>query len=167
MEKSRSNSSLTAKSNARMAAVQLLYRAAMNNEPLQPEKLLALYASYIDENKAFAKEAALPHVPANKAYLRKLLEGVTQSYDALNTLINERLGDEWKRERMGHLLLSILTLGAYELDAYRNLSTAVLLNEYTALAQQFCDANEIGFVHGILAKIAQDLRSEHERIQPD
>ncbi len=160
MEKPRRNASLAAKTSARTAAVQLLYRVMITGETLRPSVLEQDYAQYIEDHQAHRREAALPHVPPNRAYLRKLLDGVAEHGKLLDELIDARLDEGWKRERMSPLLLSILTFGVYELDAHRNIPAHVLLDEYTTLTQRFCDAHEVGFVHALLAKVAKDFRTD-------
>ena len=152
------NASLVAKSNARLAAAQLLYRLARTHAPLKPEKLAADYADYLEDHKSDPKEAALPQVPPNKAMLRKLLEGIAAHGQALDDVVNAHLDTDWKRERMSPLLLAVLKLGAYELDASRTLATPVLVDEYTALARRFFDEQEVSFVHAALQRIALKLR---------
>lgn len=153
------NTSLQAKSSARLAAAQLLYRVAVTGEAFNAAKLARDYQHYLDENKHAPAEAKLPAIAPNAAYLRKLLEGVGAHAEALEALVDAHLSEKWKRERMSPLLVAILKLGLFELDAHRNLPTGVLVDEYTALAARFVDEEEVSFVHAVMAKAAREMRT--------
>lgn len=153
------NASLIAKSDARLAAVQLLYRDAMTGGKLSPEKLVAEYKQMRAEGEESIKEARLPkHAPDN-ALLTQLIAGVKDHRTALTTLITGVLRDDWTLERMGALMEHVLLVAAFELDAKRDRATAVLVDEYTTLANRLLSEDESQFVHAALHRMAAHMRS--------
>ncbi len=58
------HASLTAKSNARLAAVQLLYRDAMTGGTLPPARLMQEYRAMLSEGAAAKKEADCKYFPS-------------------------------------------------------------------------------------------------------
>lgn len=141
------NRSLQAKSNARLVAVQLLYRGQLLEEPVRADILLKRV-------KTIDIKGEKPHRPT----LTMLLEGIAEHGQALDRVIEKHFSDEWKKERMNPLALIILRLGALELDTNRSLAEQVIIDEYTTLAAQFLAEEEIGFVHGLLGNLAQEMR---------
>ena len=149
------NKSLLAKSAARLAAVQLLYRCNVLREAVSVDPLLEEYEAYSREDSGKKGLAgAKPHMPT----LKSLLNGVEEHQAALDGLIGEILNETWKRERMNPLALIILQLAFYELDAHRQLSEHVIIDEYTTLAQRFLNEEDIGFIHASLKKMGEKLR---------
>lgn len=147
------NKSLQAKTAARMAAVQLVYKAHIRSEHVVAEALIKEYASFM------TGEAALKGEAPNKALLSKLLEGVATHGEVLEKVAYEQLKDNWKPERVSPILRAILQLAIFELDAHRSSKTAVILDEYTTIANRLLDADEVGFVHASLHTLAEKLRA--------
>jgi prepilin-type N-terminal cleavage/methylation domain-containing protein len=58
---------------------------------------------------------------------------------------------------------ALLEAGAYELIYYPETSAKILLDEYVALAAEFFDDPELGFVNGTLQELADALRSSPAR----
>lgn len=154
----RPNRSLLAKSAARLVAVQLLYQKALSGETLTPEKLIARYSAYVEENSNAPKEAGLPPIAPDRKILLKLLSGVDAHDAALTGVVAEHLREGWKLERMSPLLIAILKLAAYELDAERKLATGVIVNEYVTLANRFIGEDEANFVQAALHAMAKKMR---------
>ncbi|MBV8939236.1 MAG: hypothetical protein JO089_05295 [Alphaproteobacteria bacterium] len=144
--------SLREKSAARLAAVQLLYKIALTGEALRPEKLLAEYRAFVTDDP--------PAVKPNGAHLKKLLEGIAAHGEALAPLVDTSLTAQWRKERVSPLLLSLLTLGLFELAHLRSLSTAVIINEYATLTGRFFGEKETGFINAALNAAAKKLRDE-------
>lgn len=153
------NRSLIAKSNARLAAAQMLYQAMVSGEKIDPDSLLTLYARYVEENNEDPKEALLPAVAADKPLLKRLLTGVCAHDAALTQQVIANLHGNWKLERMGPLMIAILKLALYELDQERKLSEAVIIDEYVTLAHRFVNEEEAGFVQAMLKAAAVELRN--------
>ncbi len=152
------NASLTAKSNARLAAVQLLYRDAMTGGKLSAAKLMAEYAAMRNEGGDAKKEAFLPSVAPENALLGKLLEGVKEHRAALEATLAKFIREDWKPERMGALMVNLLLTATFELDSNRTRATNVLVDEYTTLANRLLGEDESTYVHAALHQLAKHLR---------
>lgn len=152
------NRSLQAKSSARLAAVQLLYQAAVAGTMTPPEVLAAEYLAFFEENQENAKEMQLPQVAPDAGYLRKLLTGVAEHRTRLEPLVERVLNDDWKKDRISPLLLAILRVAAFEL-AEGKVKQAIVTDEYASLAARFFTEAETGFVHAALHTLAKELHS--------
>lgn len=155
---SASHRSLQEKSSARLAAAQMLYQAALTGGRAEPERMLADYRAYLEDNRASPAEATLPAVPPNFAYLRRLLEGVVAHAETLESWVERLLTADWRKERMSPLLLSILRLGVFELLHFRELKPAIIINEYVTLTGRFFGQGETDFVNAALNSAAAQIR---------
>lgn len=146
------NRSLQAKSAARMAAVQLIYRAKMRGGVIQPETLTAEYESFR------SGEALMKGEAPNKALLNKLLHGLAEHEVALETLVSEQLKEGFGAARTNPILLAILKLAAFELDGDRSSKPPVIIDEYTHIAAKLLEQDEIAFVHASLKILTEKIR---------
>ena len=87
-----------------------------------------------------------------------LVRGVGQRIDELDAQIAAK-AQGWTLARMPVLDLNVMRLGAYELIARTDVPTAVVLNEAVELAKRFSTDDSGRFVNGVLAAIADDIRS--------
>lgn len=147
------NRSLAAKSAARLAAVQLLYRCNVLREAVSIEPLLKEYEDYSKSSGGLT--GAKPHIPT----LKNLLSGIKEHEPALDGLIGEVLKDGWRRERMNPIALIILKLGFFELDSNRKLSESIIIDEYTTLSQRFLGEEDIDFIHAALKSVSTKFRT--------
>lgn len=153
------NASLTAKTNARLAAVQLLYRDAMTGGKLNASRLMGEYAAMLDEGRDAKKEAFLPSVAPENALLTQLLEGVKEHREALLATLAPFIRADWTVERMGALMTSVLLAATFELDSHRARATHVVVDEYATLANRLLGEEESAYVHAVLHQIAKHLRA--------
>ena len=87
-----------------------------------------------------------------------LVRGVGQRIDELDAQIAAK-AQGWTLARMPVLDLNVMRLGAYELIARTDVPTAVVLNEAVELAKRFSTDDSGRFVNGVLAAVADDIRS--------
>ncbi len=146
------NRSLQAKSAARIAAVQLAYRAHIRGGSIVPDTLMAEYASFREE------EAAIKGEPPHKPLMKKLLCGLAEHGEALKKAAEEQLKENWSMARTSPILLAILQLAIFELDSERGTKQEVIIDEYTNIASRLLEQNEIGFIHATLKELAVKLR---------
>ena len=147
------NRSLQVKSAARLAAVQLAYRAHVRGGAIVAETLMHEYASFREEEAAIKGEA--PH----KTLLSKLLNGLADHSEALKKVAEEQLKENWSTARTSPILLAIVQLAIFELDSERQTKQEVIIDEYTNIAGRLLEHNEIGFVHATLKALSAKLRS--------
>jgi N utilization substance protein B len=121
------------------------------------ERALAL--CYELEAKDEPVEDILADLPAPPDdYTITLVRGVGDhraDIDGLLTTYSER----WAVERMPAVDRALLRIGSYELGWQPELPVGVVIDEAVELAQQYSTADSARFVHALLARIADDVRS--------
>lgn len=146
------NRSLQAKTAARMAAVQLAYRAKMRAQHIVAERLAQEYENFRKDEGVIKGEAP------NKTLLLKLLNGLAKHEAVLQKIVEEQLKGGWNTARTNPVLLAILQTAAFELDQHRELKTPVIIDEYTTIAAKLLEQEEIAFVHATLKTLADQFR---------
>ena len=124
---------------ARAAAVQLLYEWAMGGDGGMDTCLGLLEMDSEDKNFDYAL---------------KLVDGVKENVEKLDGEIAPRLRSGWRMDRLSRVDLSILRLAVYELTVEK-LPAGVVINEAIELSRTF-STEEIGaFINGVLGAIAR------------
>lgn len=142
------------KTKARLAAVQAVYSHDIAETAKDPAQLLAealLYHTEDEEGKAVAPD---------EKFLKKLIFGVFEQQEKIDTLIQQHLGNSWDVTRLGGVMRSLLRVGIFELIENQNLSIKTIINEYLNLSRGFFNEQEVGFVNGILDRIGHKIRSD-------
>ncbi|MGH9018220.1 MAG: transcription antitermination factor NusB [Acidimicrobiales bacterium] len=122
---------------AREHAVALLYEAEMKKSSL---------------DDVMAAQAVTPD-----GYTVALVTGVAAEGDRVDTLVSEAAVG-WELDRMPVVDRTILRLATWELLARPDVPTAVILDEAVELAKQYSTEQSGGFVNGVLATIAAQVR---------
>ncbi len=148
------NPSLQKKSAARMAAMQCLYQQAMTDEVVTPEAQVAALKKQLKNNRNEQKIMVGAPIEPDYAMLTRLLAGIAEWQDDINTRLDGALDRGWTRVRMSPLLVALLQCGIYELFFDKDLNTKIVADEYTRLARHFVTDDEVNFVHGALSKLA-------------
>jgi len=139
---------------ARINAVQALYQLRMSAD--------IATESVVNEFKAHRLQASSdPECVgvADEKHFSNIVEGVTERVEEIDALIVGALRQDWRIERMEHLLLSILRAGVYEIIACSDIPVAVVVDEYVEVAKAFYEGSEPGFVNGILDGLAKKCRA--------
>jgi N utilization substance protein B len=121
------------------------------------ERALAL--CYESETKGETVEdvlAALPTPPDE--YTMTLVLGVGEHRDEVDDLLRGA-SERWALERMPAVDRALLRIGSYELGWEPDLPVGVVIDEAVELAQQYSTGDSGRFVHALLARIADQLRS--------
>jgi N utilization substance protein B len=111
------------------------------------------------EDKASPNRAMSFDAEPDKALFKKLLAGVIENREHLDSVIRTSLNDKWKIERMSPLLLSILACAIYEMKYATARNPAIIVNEYVTLTGRFFELQEVGFVNGLLDALAKEVRT--------
>ncbi len=141
---------------SRFAAIKALYAADINHkieENKTPAELTLDIISYYHDN-----DEGLKNVKLDEEFLAKIVLGVCENISVLNQKIANNLTDGWSMERRGSVLRAILRAGVYELMVFSDTPLKVILNEYVNITREYFDEKEVGFVNGILDKIAHEVR---------
>ncbi len=147
----------TARSAARLAAVQALYQLHMEGTALN--KLLDEFHQHrlgreVDdedhEGEVFAD--------AEVEFFDDIVRGVDARRAEIDEVLTAKLSDGWTLARLDKTMLQILRAGTYELMARADVPLASAINEYVDVAKAFFDDREAKFVNGILDAASKGLR---------
>lgn len=141
-----------ARAAARLAAVQALYQYEMERTPeamLLDEFHRHRLGAEIDEDQ---------YAEAEVAFFDDVVKGVLARRDEIDALLEQRLQQGWKLERLDRTMLQILRAGAYELLARADVPTAAAISQYVDVAHAFFEAREAKFVNGVLDAVAKAVR---------
>lgn len=143
----------TARSAARLAAVQALYQQEMEKTPV------AVLLHEFHHHRLGATIDEVEYADAEVDFFDDIVKGVAARSDELDGMIQAKLAKGWTLERLDKPMRQILRAGAYELLARIDVPTATVISEYVDVAKAFYDKRESGFVNGLLDAIAKDARS--------
>lgn len=124
---------------ARERALHLLYEAEMKQLPVD--------------------EVLASQVLAPEDFTADLVTGVVEHRDELDAII-DRLARGWTIARMPTLDVVVLRIACYELAHRPDTPRAVVLSEAVDLATTYGTDDSPGFVNGLLAAAADELRPE-------
>lgn len=123
---------------AREKALCLIYEYGFNAEKT-PEEIIENAINEREENlSGFAKELFLGVC----SHLAELDEKIAAA------------AENWRIERIGKVTLAVLRLGAYELLYMPEIGMEISINEALELTKKYDEEKAVGFVNGILGKIA-------------
>lgn len=125
--------------------------------------LQAMYASRVSgqgllgclEDQLVRRESA----PDTAVFARELAKKVINHGDTLAQEIAPLLTN-WSLDRVGLLEQLILTLALTEFHHCPEVPYKVVIDEACELARMFCDHHAVGFVNGLLDRVAADLHLE-------
>lgn len=147
------NKRATARSAARLGAVQALYQHQM--EGTAQAKLLDEFHHHrlgkVIEEEEYAE--------ADVDFFDDLVAGVIARKDEINAKLVEKLAEGWTIARLDKTMVQILRCGAYELMARPDVPTGAAIGEYIDVAKAFFDDREAKFVNGVLDAVAKDVRN--------
>lgn len=147
-----------AKRLARLVAVQALYQASYEEEPLAA----ILKRSLEDADQILngeAGEGELIRERPDPVLFSDIVQGVLDNREALDEMVAGALDARFSAQRLELLLKFTLLAGAYELYGHADIPAAVIISDYVDVAKAFFGAKEPGLVNGVLDKLAQKLRS--------
>ena len=144
------NKRATARSAARLGAVQALYQHQM--EGTAQAKLLDEFHHHrlgkVIEEEEYAE--------ADVDFFDDLVTGVDARRAEIDDKLTARLAQGWTLARLDKTMLQILRAGTYELIARPDISKATAISEYVDVAKAFFDDREAKFVNGVLDAVAKD-----------
>ena len=142
----------TARSAARLAAVQALYQRDMEGTSLP--KLLDEFHQH-----RLGKEIEETHyAEAETAFFDDLVSGTIAREAEVDQLISARLAKGWALDRLDRTMKQILRVGTYELIARADVPVGTIISEYVDVAHAFFEAREAKFVNGVLDAVAKAVR---------
>ncbi|OIO66657.1 MAG: transcription antitermination factor NusB [Zetaproteobacteria bacterium CG_4_9_14_3_um_filter_49_83] len=92
----------------------------------------------------------------DQAYLRELVNGVTQNTSDLDSDISKVVNRSIRS--VANLELNIVRLALWEMKQRLEIPYKVIINEALELARDYTDEPARGFINGVLDKLAQQFR---------
>jgi N utilization substance protein B len=127
--------------------------------PRRESRERALGLCYELEARDITVEALLADLPVEPdEYAVGLVRGVEAHGDDIDRLLAE-YSEHWAVERMPAVDRAVLRLGCFELAHEPDVPTAVVISEAVDLAKQYSTKDSGRFVNGLLAKIAEQVRT--------
>jgi len=99
------------------------------------------------------------YADADPDFFDDVVSGVDARRTEIDGLVDGKLGEKWKMDRLDKTMLQILRCGTYELIARPDVPTATVIDEYLDVAHAFFDNKDAKFVNGLLDAVAKDLRA--------
>lgn len=146
------------KSESRLAAVKAFYAFEINNEAFANQNNATIELEVKDVIYNYREDEDLKGSKMDESFLKELAQGTLDNLPILDDKIRGNIGKGWSMERLGPVLRSIIRIGTYELMQYQKTPMKVIIDEYVKITKGFFDEKEVGFVNGILDKIAHEVR---------
>ena len=145
-------SSRTARSVARLAAVQALYQMEVSSAGV--EHVIREFV----EHRFDRDVEGVTLASADEGFFAELVRGVVGEQVQVDASIARRLAEGWRLERLDATVRATLRAGAFELAHRPDVPTEVVIDEYVEVAKSFFEGTEPGFVNGALDGVAKDVR---------
>lgn len=137
----------TARSAARLAAVQALYQVEMGDDSV------ARVLTEFHEHRLGSEIEGETYIRADRNLFDDIVSGAWARREELDALISRHLAEGWTLERLDRPMRQILRAGVYELVARPDVPTAVIITEYVDVAHAFYEHREAAFVNGLLDRV--------------
>lgn len=137
---------MSARRKARRRAIDVLYSADLRDLPLEEAV-----------RDATSRAESEPERLSTWEYASDILQGVLEHKDSLDAAL-ERTSKAWPLERMPLVDRAILRVGAWELMHNPAVEAAVAISEAVEIASELSTEASPGFVHGVLAALADEHR---------
>ncbi len=142
----------TARSTARLGAVQALYQREMGGDALP--KLLHEFHSH----RLGQEIEGADYAEADGAFFDDLVTGVAARQDELDRLVSAALATGWTLDRLDRPMRALLRAATYELVARADVPAATIIDEYVDVSHAFHAEKEAKFVNGLLDTVARRVR---------
>ncbi len=143
----------TARSAARLAAVQALYQHHMEATP--QTRLLDEF----HQHRLGAEVEDDQYADAEVDFFDDLVTGSLARLEEIDEHLSAKLREGWTVKRLDKTMLQILRAGTYELLARADIPTGTAISEYVDVAKAFFDDREAKFVNGVLDGVAKAVRT--------
>lgn len=141
---------------ARLAAVQGLYQ--MDLTGARPPMVLFEFGLRGMTPELDAKGVLTPEM--DRVRFEKLVRGVADQKDSLDSTLITALPSEWPLERLDSVMRAILRAGIFELVHMAEIPARVVIDEYVDIAHAFFGGKEPAMINGVLDHLAHELRAD-------
>ncbi len=132
--------------------VQLAYEADIKSM-LNDEKRDKLSSEYFQINQEL-----YDNLPQEQAELNAVvgeINNIIENSNEIDAIISENLNDNWKINRLPKVVLAILRVAIKEIHRGSYGAIEEIIPNYLKIAKKLGHEKEIGFINGILDKIAK------------
>jgi N utilization substance protein B len=143
----------TARSRARLAAVQALYQMTMTGAGAD-----AVVREFLRHRLDAPPGETLHELDAT--LFAELVRGVSATTEELDDLIAAVLSDEHEVDRLETLARVVMRAGAYELSERFDVPAPVAIKEYVDVAEAFYDRRGRSLINAVLDRLARTLRPD-------
>ena len=146
------NTRASARSSARLAAVQALYQREMQDIPVAPliDEFHQHRLGITVDGERLAK--------ADIVFFDDIVQGAAARGPEIDSLVADHLSAGWTLDRLDRPTRAILRAATYELLARPDIPKGAIINEYLEVAHAFNGQREVGFVNGLLDAVAKKVR---------
>lgn len=102
-----------------------------------------------------AKVVATLNLKQLSAYSKKLIEGVLGDRENLQSELNDHLKKGWRLERVSQIVVAIMEIALFEIQASDEIDPKAAVNEALNLCDEFAEPKEKPFINGMLANFVQ------------
>ena len=136
---------------ARIAAVQALYQIEMSGTPAAD-----VIAEFRDHRLKEPEQQPAPDVNL----FASLTAAASVRRSDIDRLISGALASGWAIERLDSVMRALLRAGVCELLEFADVPARVVIDQYLDVAHACLAEKEIGFVNGVLDRLARELRPQ-------
>ena len=147
------------RANARELAVHLIYGIDFTKD--EPEEVVATrldkdyYGKLAPENQVYADRPSR----AQRAYIDKVVAGVTNRIDELNATI-QQFSIGWDVNRISKLARAVMQLAIFEIQCIDDVPTGVAISEAVRIVKMYDGEETSAFINGILGAYARRMNTE-------
>lgn len=140
---------------ARLNAVQALFQ--IENSGDSPNSVVI---QFLDHRLGQATDDGPILKQPDTTLFSTLVIGASKDLEPIDELIAGYLDKSWPLHRVQLVLKSILRVATWELMHAKDTPTPVIINEYLDVTRAFYDDKEVGFINGVLDKLAKHIRPQ-------
>jgi N utilization substance protein B len=141
---------------ARLGAIQALYQAEVSGQTI--EQVTTEFEVHRLADLLEPLELEGQPLEVDRDWFLSVAKGTSIVVTDLDQKIEKTLSAGWSLARLGYLLRAFLRAGAFELFHRPDVPTKAVINEYLELAHAFLEKDDVGFLNGVLDRLAAEAR---------
>ena len=141
---------------ARFGAIQALYQAELSDQDI--EHVVTEFEAHRLADLLEPLDLEDQPIDVDRDWFLSVAKGTSIVISTLDERIEKTLSAGWSLSRLGYLLRAFLRAGAFELFHRPDVPTKAVINEYLELAHAFLEKDDVGFLNGVLDRLAIEAR---------
>jgi N utilization substance protein B len=157
-------SHINSKTIARIAVVQALYQYQSNELTQSVDELIHSISGYYKDTDMPSDLELVggeldPKIKLNINYFAEILRYALDNLATTDALIESHLAMGWAMDGLHASLLALLRASITELRYFPEVPYKVVINEFTDIASEMLQENEVAFVNSLLDNLHKELRN--------